>query len=696
MAFTVKNRTKQTSTTNGTTNVVMTGSVSGFQTFGNALLDGDTTYYAIVDPANGTWEVGLGTWASGTSTLTRTTIIESSSGSSAINFTGSVSKDVFITEPASKSLLEGSSAISNAEFLKKSGNVIEGRSAAEMRSDLNVEDGATANSAGNAITISSGVINHSDTSSQASSNNSGRTYIQDITLDTYGHVTGLATATETVTDTNTTYSAGTNLGLSGTTFNLDNSINLSGTVQATRYYIDGTSKYIDSVSGDYGTIRVQGNTGNWAGYAINDDWVFMSNGAGRAGLYNDTDNEWAIQMYQNAQVDLYYNANITLSTQSEGILVKATGNGTDGLIYLGHNYHSYIKNDEGSYVKITTGSNENFIYATENGTTYLYHNGTWRIRTESSGVTVVNSNSNDGTVYLGTSGHSKIHNDAGSYVYITTDANENFIRGDDNSYTYLYYNGSWRLRATNQGTQINGALTFSSTTDYGSSGQVLTSNGSSAPSWQDAGGGAHTIIKRYNGSNANSVQFINGSSGVTLDSTSYRGYRIVGWAIRNSGNSATNNALQVYTGNSSGYGGVDGYYLNYRWLYSQDQQFGAGSSNGGSWAYDANINYCIWMARVRGKDGATEGSFHYHTSITPIDIYFPAIGFASNRRCYCYSTETYKGYAMSNNYQISEAFLVGREKPNRSVDRIKLQMNVYGGQTSGGNMDYDFTLMGIN
>jgi len=57
----------------------------------------------------------------------------------------------------------------------------------------------TANQSGNA-TIS---ISHDDTSSQGSSNNSGRTYIQDITLDTYGHVTGLATATETVVNTNT-------------------------------------------------------------------------------------------------------------------------------------------------------------------------------------------------------------------------------------------------------------------------------------------------------------------------------------------------------------------------------------------------------------------------------------------------------------------------------------------------------------
>jgi hypothetical protein len=64
-------------------------------------------------------------------------------------------------------------------------------------------------------------ISHADTSSQSSVNNSGRTYIQDITLDTYGHITGITSATETVTNTNTTYSAGNGLGLSGTTFNVN-------------------------------------------------------------------------------------------------------------------------------------------------------------------------------------------------------------------------------------------------------------------------------------------------------------------------------------------------------------------------------------------------------------------------------------------------------------------------------------------
>ena len=46
----------------------------------------------------------------------------------------------------------------------------------------------------------SGTISHADTSSQASVNNSGATVIQNVTLDTYGHVTGLASKTLTAAD----------------------------------------------------------------------------------------------------------------------------------------------------------------------------------------------------------------------------------------------------------------------------------------------------------------------------------------------------------------------------------------------------------------------------------------------------------------------------------------------------------------
>jgi hypothetical protein len=54
----------------------------------------------------------------------------------------------------------------------------------------------TANQSGNS-TIS---ISHDDTSGQGSVNNSGATVIQDVSLDTYGHVTGLASKTLTLAD----------------------------------------------------------------------------------------------------------------------------------------------------------------------------------------------------------------------------------------------------------------------------------------------------------------------------------------------------------------------------------------------------------------------------------------------------------------------------------------------------------------
>ena len=65
-----------------------------------------------------------------------------------------------------------------------------------------VANGGGLSVSGSPITSSGTItISHADTSSQASVNNSGRTYIQDITLDTYGHVTGITSATETVVNT---------------------------------------------------------------------------------------------------------------------------------------------------------------------------------------------------------------------------------------------------------------------------------------------------------------------------------------------------------------------------------------------------------------------------------------------------------------------------------------------------------------
>ena len=61
----------------------------------------------------------------------------------------------------------------------------------------------TYSAAGTGLSLSGTTFQHGNTSSQASVNNSGRTYIQDITLDDFGHITGITSATETVVDTNT-------------------------------------------------------------------------------------------------------------------------------------------------------------------------------------------------------------------------------------------------------------------------------------------------------------------------------------------------------------------------------------------------------------------------------------------------------------------------------------------------------------
>jgi hypothetical protein len=101
MALVVNDRVKETSTTTGTGTLTLAGAVTGFETFSSAIGNGNTTYYAIV-ANNGAFEVGLGTVSAGA--LARTTIISSSNSDSAVSLP-SGTKDVFCTQPASKSVI---------------------------------------------------------------------------------------------------------------------------------------------------------------------------------------------------------------------------------------------------------------------------------------------------------------------------------------------------------------------------------------------------------------------------------------------------------------------------------------------------------------------------------------------------------------------------------------------------------------
>jgi len=103
MALVVADRVKETSTTAGTGTLTLAGASSGFQSFA-VIGNGNTTYYSIVDNTAGTWEVGIGTYTSSGTTLSRDTVLANSSGNtSPISFSAN-SKDVFATYPAGKAV----------------------------------------------------------------------------------------------------------------------------------------------------------------------------------------------------------------------------------------------------------------------------------------------------------------------------------------------------------------------------------------------------------------------------------------------------------------------------------------------------------------------------------------------------------------------------------------------------------------
>jgi len=96
MAYVVKDRVKVTSTTTGTGTFTLGAAVDGYQSF-SVIGDGNTTYYGITNATD--WEIGIGTYTSSGTTLTRTTILGSSNSNNAVDW-GAGSKDVFVTFPA--------------------------------------------------------------------------------------------------------------------------------------------------------------------------------------------------------------------------------------------------------------------------------------------------------------------------------------------------------------------------------------------------------------------------------------------------------------------------------------------------------------------------------------------------------------------------------------------------------------------
>ena len=92
-------RVKETTTTTGTGTVALAGAPAGFQSFNTAFPNGSLVYYVI--QGNADFEIGIGT--TGTGTLARTTVLQSSNADALVPFAAGV-KDVFCSYVADRAV----------------------------------------------------------------------------------------------------------------------------------------------------------------------------------------------------------------------------------------------------------------------------------------------------------------------------------------------------------------------------------------------------------------------------------------------------------------------------------------------------------------------------------------------------------------------------------------------------------------
>ena len=100
MALVLADRVLETTTSTGSGTITLAGAEPGYQSFavvGNA----NQTYYTIAGDTQ--WEVGIGTYTSSGTTLSRDTVLSSSNGGSLVTFSAGI-KDVFVVYPSERAV----------------------------------------------------------------------------------------------------------------------------------------------------------------------------------------------------------------------------------------------------------------------------------------------------------------------------------------------------------------------------------------------------------------------------------------------------------------------------------------------------------------------------------------------------------------------------------------------------------------
>jgi hypothetical protein len=132
MAFVLADRVRETTTTT-------------FAAIGNA----NITYYTIAGQGTSEWEVGIGTYTSSGTTLSRDTVLASSNSGSLVNFSAGT-KDVFCDYPAGRAVIGGMGYIENAATIPTSSTINTGNNA--------ISGGPVTVNSGVTVTVPSGSV----------------------------------------------------------------------------------------------------------------------------------------------------------------------------------------------------------------------------------------------------------------------------------------------------------------------------------------------------------------------------------------------------------------------------------------------------------------------------------------------------------------------------------------------------------
>ena len=225
------------------------------------------------------------------------------------------------------------------------------------------------------------------------------------------------------------------------------------------------------VGGSYGTVQTAGSgKGNWSGYNINGQAVFMANGSS-AGIYNDASNEWFLLGTNDGALKLYFNGTERVTTTNTGAQISgelvATGDvsahngdirlGSNGL-YLESDLHAITWNDGQGNFNIRVG-NSTSEKITEDGyafhTEYSQGNGNLAWKVSQNGVV------GDAITWQ----HSMVLNGSGQLSLDGDRVYDDGYRPEADKWT--------NARTVSLGGDITGSASFDGSSNFTLSGQVV-------------------------------------------------------------------------------------------------------------------------------------------------------------------------------------------------------------------------------